>query len=147
MTTTVSRVCDHCGGEYTAKRSNARFCSRPCWMNFHNYNNNHTPTHHLYHNAKKRAKDKGVPFEITKDDIIVPEFCPVLGIRLERGRGTRGYADTSPSLDRIVPELGYVRGNVAVISMRANRIKSDANAEELAAVLSYVQKETACVHS
>lgn len=147
MPTEESRTCDHCGKEFTAKRKNARFCGRSCWMDFHNYNRNHTPLHHLYHNAKKRAKGKGVPFEITKDDIVVPEFCPVLGIKLERGRGARGYIDSSPSLDRIVPELGYVPGNVAVISMRANRIKNDATAEELAAVLAFVKKETACVRS
>jgi hypothetical protein len=115
-------------------------------MNFHNYNNNHTPLHHLFHNAKKRAKLKGVPFEITKDDIIIPEVCPILGVKLERGAGAGNYIDTSPSLDRIVPELGYVPGNVAVISMRANRIKNDATAEELAAVLAFVLKETAIVY-
>ena len=30
-----------------------------------------------------------------------------------------------PSIDRIIPSLGYVPGNVAVISLAANRIKSD----------------------
>ena len=101
----------------------------------------------MYYNAKKRAKDKGVPFEITREDIVVPTHCPILGIKLERGIGARNYVDTSPSLDRIVPEKGYVVGNIAVISMRANRIKNDATTDELRSVLAFVERMTDCVPS
>lgn len=48
----------------------------------------------------------------------------------------------SPTLDRIVPSRGYVVGNVAVISMRANRLKSDASVAELQALVSYTRGET-----
>ena len=71
-------------------------------------------------------------------DIVVPEFCPVLGLRLkisEEGRWT----DSSPSLDRFIPSLGYVKGNVRVISWRANRIKCDATVEEVRALLAYME--------
>ena len=50
------------------------------------------------------------------------------------------HNDNSPSLDRCIPYLGYTRGNVKVISMKANRIKTDANSNEIAAVLNYVLK-------
>ena len=62
------------------------------------------------------------------------ESCPVLGIDLVWGDKTkshRGPRMNSPSLDRLVPDLGYIRGNVNWISMRANYIKQDASPEEI----------------
>lgn len=81
--------------------------------------------------ARNRAKTKGLPFDLTEDDIDIPVFCPVLGIKLERGVEGTGRSDASPSLDRIVPERGYVKGNVVVVSNRANRMKNDGSPEEL----------------
>ena len=71
-------------------------------------------------------------------DIQIPEICPVLGIRLERGN--RGGCAASASLDRIVPELGYTKGNVHVISLRANRLKSDATPAELRLVADFFEQ-------
>lgn len=79
--------------------------------------------------ARARAKTKGIPFSITEADIVIPDTCPVLGIKLVQSTGAK--TDNSPSLDRIIPDLGYVPGNVVVISLRANRIKNDATVEEL----------------
>ncbi len=93
-------------------------------------------------NARRRAKDCGVPFSITEADCIVPAVCPILGIPLFRGKGQNGFSDNSPSLDRIIPELGYVPGNVCVISYRANRIKSDASRAELHAIADYIDRHT-----
>jgi hypothetical protein len=67
-------------------------------------------------------------------------FCPALGIPLEWGG--KVYHN-SPSLDRIVPSLGYVKGNVAFLSHKANLIKSDATTAEICAVAEYL-KETNC---
>jgi hypothetical protein len=92
------------------------------------------PVRIMYQNAKARAKTHGVPFSISIADVAIPDRCPVLGIVLNRKVGTPGFADDSPSLDRVVPELGYVPGNVVVMSMRANRLKSDSHPRELAAV-------------
>lgn len=83
--------------------------------------------------ARKRAQEKGLPFNLTPDDLPVPENCPVLGIPLGRGNG-KPFGG-SPSVDRFIPELGYVKGNVAVISHRANSLKSNACAEELMCLL------------
>lgn len=60
-----------------------------------------------------------------------PSHCPIFGTKFEIGSGSAMQSDVSPTLDRVIPELGYVRGNLAIISWRANRLKSDANAEEL----------------
>lgn len=82
--------------------------------------------------ARRRAATRGVPFDMTIKDISpFPEFCPVLThIRLNY-LGTGVHQDDSASIDRILPERGYVRGNVRIVSWRANRLKSDATSLEL----------------
>lgn len=87
--------------------------------------------------AQWRAKKAGIPCTITVEDIRIPERCPVLGIELKRG--TRGFTDNSPTLDRVRPELGYVPGNVCVISFRANSIKREASLAELEKVTEWVR--------
>ena len=89
--------------------------------------------------ARHRAKKKGIPFNLICDDIVIPECCPVLGVQLVLGEGI--CSDNSPSLDRIIPELGYVRGNVKIISRRANRIKNDATPDELYKVWKYATEQ------
>ena len=96
----------------------------------------------LFKAAKARAQKFGLPFNLNVEDVAIPDFCPVLGIPLEFGL-TKGFKARSPSLDRLIPELGYVRGNVRVISLRANTIKRDATAEELIKVANYVSRATA----
>ena len=88
--------------------------------------------------CKRRAKERGVPFNLEITDIQIPEFCPVLGVRLARGCGVGGSVDSSPSLDCLIPSQGYVRGNVCVVSARANRIKTDASLDELVKVTSWM---------
>lgn len=79
--------------------------------------------------SRRRAIKYGVPFSITVDSVVWPTHCPILGIELNYGGSSdRRY---SPSLDRIRPELGYVPGNVMVLSNRANAMKSDASFSEL----------------
>lgn len=82
--------------------------------------------------ARQRAKAKNLPCELGITDIIIPEKCPVLGIPLEFGNSEKKKApqNNSPSLDRVIPELGYVIGNVQVISHRANLLKSSGTLEE-----------------
>jgi len=89
----------------------------------------------LLSQAKIRARKYNLPFNLTLSDIVVPERCPVLGLKLEIGIGHSHSA--SPSLDRIIPEQGYVKGNVVVVSHRANTIKSDATIMELEKVLNF----------
>jgi hypothetical protein len=90
--------------------------------------------------ARLRAVRDGVPFDLVAADIVIPVFCPVLGLELEIGaRGIRGGTDASPSLDRFIPSLGYVRGNVAVISNKANRMKADGSLEEHEALVRWMR--------
>lgn len=95
----------------------------------------------LWHGARKRAVERGVPFSITVADIKVPEFCPVLGLKLEVADGK--VKPNSPTLDRIIPSLGYVPGNIAVISQKANTMKSDAGVAEVRALLAWMERTIA----
>lgn len=89
--------------------------------------------------VKSFAKKHNLPFNLTIEDIAIPPRCPVLGIELEFGIGdkTNGWRDNSPSIDRIFPIGGYTRGNIVVISYRANRIKNDASPAELRKVADF----------
>lgn len=88
--------------------------------------------------ARSRAKRAGVPFDLTKDDIDIPTHCPVLGHKLEIG--DRRQSETAPSLDRLRPERGYVKGNVFVISYQANRWKNNASPAALRAIADWVER-------
>lgn len=90
--------------------------------------------------ARTRAKKQGVPFNLTEADLVIPEYCPILGVRMRRGEGKS--TPCSPSLDKIIPALGYVPGNIAVISRRANTIKNDASIHELRALVRWLEAHT-----
>lgn len=89
-----------------------------------------------YHARKHYAKKHNVPFNISIDYVLslVTTHCPILGIKMSWCVQSGKVTDASPSLDRIVPELGYVEGNVVWLSNRANRIKGDGTAAEHAAI-------------
>ena len=88
-----------------------------------------------YHNAKSRATRDSVPFNLTLQDLIdiATDECPVFHTKFVWGVSGLGKGKTrpdSPTLDRILPELGYVKGNVAFLSYRANRIKDNGTMQE-----------------
>ena len=97
------------------------------------------PEKHLWVIAKRRAKEDGTPFTITPDDFVVPKVCPVFGVPLVFG--VKSYSPNSPSLDRIDSMLGYVPGNVQVLSHRANTLKSNATLDELKALVEFISKK------
>jgi hypothetical protein len=92
----------------------------------------------MLHQARRRAKQSGVPCTITKEDIKIPVYCPVLGIKLTAG--TSGDCDAAPSLDRFNPALGYIPENIFVISKRANTLKNNGTIEEHKNVLEWMQR-------
>lgn len=97
---------------------------------------------YLVNKAKQRAKKLGLEFNIDYTDIIIPEYCPILGIKFIHGK-PKDY-QYSPSLDRIDSSKGYIKGNVAVISTLANTMKNKATREELEAfsknILNYIDQ-------
>ena len=93
------------------------------------------PEYFLWKAAKRRAKLKDLEFDIEVSDIIIPQLCPLLNIPIIHKTGTGSRSPHSPSLDRIKNHLGYVKGNILVVSWRANFLKSDATIEELELLL------------
>lgn len=86
----------------------------------------------LIDRARYRARQNNIDFNIDISDIVIPEYCPVLGLKIYE------TPESYPSLDRKDNSKGYVKGNVFVISKRANRIKSDASITELKAIIEYM---------
>lgn len=86
--------------------------------------------HRIVWVAKQRSKWQSLAFDLSPEDIIMPTHCPYLGLELHYTAG-KAREDSTASLDRIIPELGYVKGNVEVISDLANRMKNSASKEYL----------------
>jgi hypothetical protein len=76
----------------------------------------------------KKAHNTRWEWDIDFGDIEFPTHCPMLGIELNYF--ATGMEENSPSFDRLNPKKGYVKGNVVIISCRANRIKNDGTYEE-----------------
>ena len=78
---------------------------------------------------KSQAKSRNIEWNIDESDIFYPEKCPLLEIPIDyTGGKDRSYW---PSIDRKDPTKGYVKGNVWIISYKANRLKNDGTIEEL----------------
>ena len=86
------------------------------------------PIEYMLLRARKRAAIYERAFNITAEDLYIPEVCPLLGITLSLTDPNLAHR---PSIDRIDSNKGYIPGNVWVVSNRANRLKSDATADEL----------------
>ena len=95
-----------------------------------NKNLNTNPQKSLWIRSKTNAKKRGIFFDIQINDIIIPEYCPYLNIKL-RYDASSPRADDKISLDRIDNSKGYVKGNIQVISDLANRMKNNATLSNL----------------
>lgn len=92
----------------------------------------------LFESAKQRAKDRNLPFTIALADIIVPAVCPIDRLPLLR-TNSKGPNPRSPTLDAVIPELGYVPGNIAVISFHWNRLKCTMGVGDLRRLIEYIE--------
>ncbi len=93
--------------------------------------------------TKGRAKKLNIPFDEQAVRIALkncPEVCPVFKTKFVIGEGA-GPKESSPTLDRIIPENGYVTGNVCVISWKANRLKNNSSFEELLQVVEWLDEQ------
>ncbi len=89
--------------------------------------NNHASV--LLSNAKRRAEQNGWNFNLELKDIVIPDKCPILEVPFIMG--TKGDYMYTPSIDRIDNSKGYIKGNIQIISMKANSMKNAATPEEL----------------
>lgn len=88
------------------------------------------PAKRLIISTRQSARLKKLEHNITVEDLILPEKCPLLGIPIDYSAGT-GKTMDKPSVDRIDPSKGYIKGNVEVMSTLANTMKSKATREQL----------------
>lgn len=87
---------------------------------------------YLMASVSRRAKKSGIEFSLAPEDLHIPPdlVCPVFGTHMQIATKQPNNPN-SPSVDRIDPSIGYVKGNVQVISMLANRMKSNATKKQL----------------
>lgn len=97
----------------------------------------------LLNAAKNRSKAKNLAFDIDLDylESIATSECPIFKTVFSWGRDKKGRTKNSPSLDRIIPELGYIKGNLVFISDLANMIKQNVTEVELYAVADWLHDE------
>lgn len=81
--------------------------------------------HYLLKHAKARAKQRGIEYSLTPEDIILPEVCPVMQVPFIPQDKKYTY-----SLDRKDSAKGYTKDNVWVISLIANSMKWSSTKEE-----------------
>jgi len=90
---------------------------------------------------KKRASFKKIPVTVDIDYLvsIFPDDmkCPILKMEMKFG----GERSSSPSLDRLVPEKGYVQGNIAWVSLLANTVKDQRTPKELRLIADWIEKQ------
>lgn len=96
----------------------------------------------IINSTRNSARKRGLEFNLTEDDLEIPKKCPILGTPLVQEIQTRGKdADCHiPSIDRIDPNKGYTKDNIAVISLAANRKKQDLTLDEIEKIRKYVKK-------
>ena len=152
---TINKICTAC--KKKIKQKNLRKIKRRNLIGFYpqckscesslmkvKYRQNPIPQ--MLSNAKIRAKQKSVDFNLTFEYLkkIFPQDnkCPVIGVDFQFGYKNldKKNTDFAPSLDRIVPEKGYVEGNVIVVCNIVNRVKSDSTIKILEKVFKFYKK-------
>jgi hypothetical protein len=117
------------------KKKDTKSCG--CWKNKWDRKKGQDPRCRIFLGARDRSKKKNMDFTITKEDIVIPEICPLLGIKIDIECKDRFH---SPSLDRIDNTKGYTPDNIWVISNRANTLKNDASLQELQTLVENLKK-------
>ena len=144
------KVCKDCGKEkdpsefYNNRNGKHNFC-KPCYvLRNKRYQQDYRDRNRFairMRSCRARSKEKDLPFNLTEDYLkeIWSGYCPVFNtaLNLDAKKGVLGHAQ----LDRIVPSLGYVEGNVVWLSERANRIKDDATLEDLERLVEWLKSK------
>jgi hypothetical protein len=130
------------GAEWRRNNPSSHLFSREYGRAAVNKSRGKDPVAALVRSAKHRAKQRGIEFTLTATDVVIPEYCPVLGIKIVPHIGTGRHPtheekDRCPSIDRIENSKGYTPDNIVVVSVRANRLKSDASTDEIRKVAEF----------
>lgn len=98
------------------------------------------PERNLLYAAKDRSKKKNLPFDLTLEDIKIPDVCPVLGIPIIKVDFQNPRSDNAPSIDRFDNTKGYTKDNVNIISLRANKIKNHGSIEDFEKIIKWMKE-------
>lgn len=137
-------------GDVRFYRENSLKTTKKCMFchkaDLKNYSKTHGMTntleYRIFSTSKTRAKKRNLDFNLELDDIFIPDFCPVLNIKIDKRlfkHSKRRPLDNSATLDRIDSSKGYIKGNIAVISYLANSIKNEGNADEHDAIATFIE--------
>lgn len=118
---------DRCKGGYNTV---CKECRKP--LSASSYRNWSTE-YRLLHSCKSRAREKGMEFALTVEDIKIPDKCPVFGTPFEKG------TDYAASVDRIDSSKGYTPDNIQIISRRANLLKNDGKLAEFEQLVAFLK--------
>jgi len=88
--------------------------------------------------VKERVRTQNLPFNLELSDIIIPKYCPIFNIPLFT---SDKVGPNTPSIDRVLNNLGYVKGNIRIISMKANSMKGAMTIDECETLLRYMKGE------
>lgn len=128
-------------------------CSHPAYKKGYRSKLKPNTFSHLYKQLKNieyRAKRENIPFNLDIEYFIdkdnkpdgqktgYPEYCPIFGTKLNHIQGS----DNMASFDKVLPEHGYVKGNVQIISYRANRLKSNMHIKDFRKFVEYIENNT-----
>lgn len=97
------------------------------------------PSLAMFNNSKQRAKNSNLEHSLTLEDIVIPDYCPVLGIKLETGDRKNHY--NAPSIDRIDNTKGYTKDNIFIMSIKANFLKKDGTLDDLIMLGEWARKQ------
>lgn len=131
-----SQKCAYCGSEMEFKRKEdekmKRFCSTRCREHHYRKHTHQGWASTKVGSLKQSAKKRGIDFDMTAEDLLEigqPKVCKYLGMELDYAADS--IKPESASVNRIDPRKGYVRGNIEIISNKANSMLLDATPEEL----------------
>lgn len=143
-----SKVCKDCGvqkppDEYYKNRKGIHSTCKMCYTKRNKgYQAKYRANNRFairMRSCRARSREKDLPFNLTTEylESIWSGVCPAFGtpLSIDAKKGSQGHAQ----LDRIIPDLGYVEGNVVWLSERANRIKDDANLEDLERLITWLK--------
>ncbi len=91
---------------------------------------NGDPRRRAYPSMRTRAHKLGVPLNVERwqDLPPCPDYCPCCGTKIVKGNGR--ILPTSPSIDRTIPERGYVHGNITWMCQSCNSVKGRRDAQD-----------------
>lgn len=85
------------------------------------------PWYHIVRHAKTKSRAKNIPCDLTYEWAKKrwTGFCEISGLKFEIGRSDAGCF--SPSIDKIIPSLGYIQENCRFILFGINSLKGKEN--------------------